>query len=187
MTVLQSCSGKVDIMPVRRNRWEKAFTLIELLCVVALLGLMMAVAVPVFKDIGQKRNLEIAARTLATDMRRCHQAAITTGRAHYIEFLIYYDVYHYRIGDGTNSKTKKVKFPEGISYRSTTIAEKNGIPRLTFQVDGAPINAGTVVLRNTDGNVLYIIVTPATSRVRISDKPPDHWDIHALPERVDRF
>ena len=175
------CQGKADLVSGNSRRKEAAFTLVELLCVVALLGMMTAIALPLFQDIGRKRNLEIAARTMATDMRRCQQAAILTGKEHYIEFLIYYDLYQYRINTVPKSKTEKVKFPEGVYYRSTTIANTNGIPRLSFGANGAPGSAGTVVLRNTKGDVLYVIVTPATGRVRISSEPPDHWEVKIIP------
>ena len=152
-------------------RQEHAFTLVELLCVLVLLGMITAIAMPALQDLSQKRNLDIAARTLATDMRRCQQAAITTGRAHYIEFLLYHDQYHYRIGDGINANRERVKFPEGVSYQSIKTADTSGIPRLTFSVDGAPGNVGTVALKNKAGDSIYVIITPATGRVRISEKP----------------
>lgn len=152
-------------------RQEQAYTLVELLCVLVLLGMIAAVAAPAIIDLSQKRNLDIAARTLATDMRRCQQAAITTGRMHYIEFLLYYDQYHYRISDGTNAQKERVKFPDGVSYQSIKTADTSGMPRLTFSVEGAPGNVGTVALKNKAGDSLYVIITPATGRVRISDKP----------------
>lgn len=167
--------GKVDLLSVNSRRKEAAYTLVELLCVVALLGMMTAIAMPLVQDMGRKRNLEIAARTMATDIRRCQQSAIFTGKEHYIEFLIFYDIYHYRINTVPKSKTERVKFPEGVYYQSTTIAHTNGIPRLSFGANGAPGSAGTVVLRSTAGEVIYVIVTPATGRVRISSDPPDHW------------
>ena len=164
----------------RKSR-EHAFTLVELICVVALLGMVMAIAMPVLKDIGRKRNLEIAARTLATDMRRCQQMAIATGIPYCIEFIFNFPGYNYRIKNCQTSSAERIKFPEGVDYRSTTFRVEGGFPRLRFKPNGAPNYGGTVVLCNHDGDVLYVIVTPATGRVRISADPPDHWDVHALP------
>lgn len=157
-------------------REERAFTLVELLCVVALIGLLTMIAMPAVQDVSRKRPLEIAARSLATDMRRCQQTAIVTGGGRCLEFLLYSNVYHYRIKNCSTSETEKISFPEGITYRSTTFPTSGGIPRLRFSPDGAPNAGGTVVLQNKRGDILYVIVTPATGRVRISDKPPDHWD-----------
>lgn len=159
---------------LKKNK-EAAFTLIELLCVISLLGLIMLIAMPALQGMGQKRNLQVAARTLTTDIRRCRQAAITTGREHYIDFLLEYDRYDYRINSVPAGKAEWVRFPEGVSYRSTTVGRFSGIPRLSFNPNGTPIRVGTVVLQNKGGDVLYVIVTPATGRVRIAEVPPEHW------------
>ena len=155
---------------------ERAFTLVELLCVVTLLGLLTMIAMPAVQDVASRRPLEIAARSLATDMRRCQQTAIVSGSGRCVEFLLYSTSYHYRIKNCSTSEIERISFPEGITYRSTTFPTSGGIPRLRFNPDGAPNAGGTVVLQNSPGNILYVIVTPATGRVRISDKPPDHWD-----------
>jgi prepilin-type N-terminal cleavage/methylation domain-containing protein len=155
---------------------ERAFTLVELLCVVALLGLLAMIAMPAVQDVGRRRPLEIAARSLATDMRRCQQTAIVSGSGRCLEFLLYSNIYHYRIKNCSTSETERISFPEGITYRSATFPTSGGIPRLRFNPDGAPNAGGTVVLQNKRGDILYVIITPATGRVRISDKPPDHWD-----------
>ena len=172
---------KVDLLSESRKSREHAFTMVELICVVALLGMVMAIAMPLLKDTGRKRNLEIAARTMATDMRRCQQMAVTTGIPYCIEFIFNFHGYSYRIKNCQTSETERIKFPEGVDYRSTTFRVDGGFPRLRFKPNGAPIYGGTVVLCNTADDVLYIIVTPATGRVRISAEPPDHWDLNALP------
>jgi prepilin-type N-terminal cleavage/methylation domain-containing protein len=155
---------------------ERAFTLVELLCVLALLGLLTMIAMPAVRDVSRKRPLEIAARSLTTDMRRCQQTAIVSGGGRCLEFLLYSNIYHYRIKNCNTSETERISFPEGITYRSTTFPTSGGIPRLRFNPDGAPNAGGTVVLQNSRGDILYVIVTPATGRVRVSDKPPDYWD-----------
>ncbi len=155
---------------------ERAFTLVELLCVLALLGMLAMIAMPAVNDMGRKRLLEIAARSLATDMRRCQQTAIVSGSGRCLEFLLYSSSYHYRIKNCSTSETERISFPEGITYHSITFPTSGGIPRLRFNPDGAPNAGGTVVLQNSRGDIIHVIVTPATGRVRISDKPPDHWD-----------
>ncbi|HSW35692.1 MAG TPA: GspH/FimT family pseudopilin [Candidatus Limnocylindrales bacterium] len=159
-------------MVSRRNN-ERAFTLVELLCVLTLLGMMMMVAIPAMFDAGEQRNLEIAARAMATDMRLAQQTAITTGAVRCINIRI--TVNDYRIGDCVSPNWVRVRMPEGVTIRSTTFPVTGGFPLLRFNRNGAPNIGGTVDLVNTAGEILYVIVTPATGRVRISDVPPEHW------------
>lgn len=149
---------------------ERGLTLVELLCLLALLGLIMAVAAPAVSSISDNRNLELAARGLASDLRRIQQKAITSGYEQRVEFRLF--VNDYRIRDLSSGERITVKLPEGISYRSANFPSGSGHPTLIFHRSGAPGQGGTVGLTNEKGDVLYIIVTPATGRVRISSSPP---------------
>ena len=149
---------------------EKGLTLVELLCVLALLGLILAVAVPAVSGISDNRNLELAARGLASDLRRTQQRAITSGYEQRVEFRLFMN--DYRIRDLGSGERVTIKLPEGINYRSVNFPSGSGHPTLVFHRSGAPGQGGTVGLTNESGDVLYVIVTPATGRVRISSSPP---------------
>ncbi len=153
-------------------REEYAYTLIELLCVVALLGIMIVIAVPAVHGLGQRNNLEIAARTMASEMRKAQQKAITAGCGQIIEFRFKDS---YRITDGKTEETYYVHLPEGIALRAVNFPMSDRVRYLRFNYNGAPSSGGTVTLINNSGAVLYVIVTPATGRVRISEEPPEHW------------
>lgn len=160
----------------KRLRNEYAFTLVELICVVALLALLLALASPVLADFGNNRNLEIAARSMATDFRKMQQKAITFGWSQLVEFrkdASGKDLY--RLKDAKTNKFETVRLPGDIKIQSVNFPLVGSIRTLMFQRSGAPNQGGTVVLENGAGIKLYVIVTPATGRVRISETPPENW------------
>ncbi len=152
---------------------NKGFTLVELLCVLMLIGMISLIAAPAVADMGRKRNLELAARAMAIDMRKAQQKAITAGWTQLIEMRT--TVNDYVIKDGKSSERRRVPLPEGVSYRSNNFPLVGGNRLLSFSRSGAPNSGGTVGLTNTAGDVIYVIVTPATGRVRISREPPSGW------------
>ncbi len=153
-------------------RSEKGFTLIELICLVMMLGIIIAIATPALADFGQKRNLDLAARAMVIDIRKTRQKAITTGWGQLIEMRTHADDYFLK--DGKTSEYELVKLPPGVSYRTNYFPLKDGYRVLSFGRSGAPNSGGTLSLTNSSGDVLYIIVTPATGRVRIDDKLPEN-------------
>ena len=68
-----------DGLPREAKEISPAFTVIELLCVLAILGLLAALAAPALAHWAAAGTLETAAHRLAQDMRRVQQAAITSG------------------------------------------------------------------------------------------------------------
>ncbi len=152
---------------------DQGFTLVELVCVVALLGLIALIAVPAVASVGSSRTLEIAARGLAMELRRAQQKAITTGSTQAIDLRIFSN--DYRVRDLVSGEAYTVKLAEGVTYCSTNFPVESGFPRISFYRSGAPSRGGTITLNGPRGKVSYIIITPATGRVRVSDQPPDNW------------
>ncbi len=160
----------------RTGTWpgpENAFTLVELLYVLALIGIIAVVAVPALHGLGQQHNLEIAARTMATEMRKAQQRAITAGCGQIIEFRLNNN--RYRIVDGKTNEFYIIDLPEGITYKDIVFPTFENIHYLRYNYNGSPSSGGTIALGNSAGDRLYVIVTPATGRVRISDNPPETW------------
>lgn len=107
------------------------------------------------------------------ELRRAQQKAITTGSTQAIDLRIYSN--DYRVRDLGSGEAYTVKLAEGITYRSVNFPVESGHPRISFYRSGAPNSGGTIVLNGPRDRVSYIIVTPATGRVRISDQPPENW------------
>jgi len=161
-------------MRASKIKQEYAFTLIELLCVIALLGMITMLATPAISNLGRSRDLESAARTLATDLRKAQHKAIMVGQNQRVNFR--YDINdnnQYTITDTSTGETEHLFFPEGITYRAVTFPIIERYRGVAFKYTGVTYPGGTVWLTNSAGDGLYVIVTPVTGRVRISDKSPD--------------
>lgn len=153
---------------VKGLKRERAYTLVELLCVLALLGLIVAIAAPVVGTTMDRYELEAAARALAMDMRKSQQKAITSGQVQRIEFRT--NASDYRLKDTATGEQVTVKLPEGISYSAVNFPrDSSGYPVLHFTRSGAPSRGGSVSLADRQDRQLHVIITPATGRVRISE------------------
>ena len=153
------------------NKHNFGYSMIELLFVLLLLGMVTAIVYPVVSSGNDKRQLEAAANAMAMDMRKMQQKAVTTSSTQFMEFRI--AVNDYRIRDSRDETRITTRLPEGIIYRSVTFPTTGGSYRqLSFNRSGAPNRGGTVGLENTKGDILYIIITPATGRIRVSESPP---------------
>ncbi len=146
---------------------KEGFTLLELIFVIILLGLLAAIALPVVSSVSGSRNLEIAAQGMAMEMRRAQQVAITTKAPQRIEVRVHNQ--DYRIRDLVTNEVITFQLPEGITFRSVNFPYDGWHYAITFYPTGAPSRGGTVGLTDTRDRVRYIIITPATGRVKIAD------------------
>lgn len=147
----------------------------ELLLVLAIIALLTAVATPALIGHMEERALELAAHAVAMDMRRAQQAAITSG---FTSEMRFYEFQHrYRMIDQASGESRMINLPAGITIHFLNFIFSRGTHNLNFLRTGAPNRGGTLCLRNRRGDLRYIIVTPATGRVRVSKSPPDHWEV----------
>jgi Tfp pilus assembly protein FimT len=129
---------------------------------------MLAVVIPLVGGLMERGRLEVAAWRLASDMRLAQQVAVTTEKQTRLEFR--WEAGDYRMFLPVEKTT--VKLPEGINYAMNNFPLEYGVRKLSFTPLGAPSRGGTVGFKNRRGGKLYVIITPATGRVRISPEPP---------------
>lgn len=150
---------------------EKGFTLLELLVVMAILGLLSMAVMPQMLPVLDRIRLQSDARDVAQALRAARQQAISTGKPAAVYIYPYASLY--RVQDGKN-----LPFREGVKCVDTSLAPaySDGPPACTFHPSGVPLpRAGTVVLANQRGEKAYIIVNPVVGRVRVSNSPPSSW------------
>lgn len=153
--------------PVRN---QKGFTLLELLAVLTIISLCAAVLWPNIPLLHGRLKLETTARALADDLRLIRQAAITGGEFCRIDFYRASQKYELRLP----GEKRTVYLPKGIDYGGVPTFQGEP-PSAHFNMLGHPGGGGTTSFKTQKGDKLYVIVTPVTGRVRISQEPPEHW------------
>lgn len=144
----------------------RGYTLVELMGVVAIAGLLMALAVPSYNNQLAKERLELTAAQLASDIRSLQQLALAEESSEY-KIAFYYNLNNYTVSKGINT-IKTVAMPTGIKLEATNFASST----LYINHGGLSTVGGTIILRDGKRSK-YVIVASITGRVRVSDRAPN--------------
>lgn len=144
-------------MPISNNPTRAGFSLIEMVIVLMILGIMSGVAAPRYTEAIAWRRCDLAARTLAADLRQAAIAAQQTSVPKTIEFDV--DGNTYTAIDLPRTYSAQQRSQLAITIVS---ADFGGVPRITFDIYGRPSAAGTVVLESADHQRTLTIDTNGT-------------------------
>ena len=151
----------------RSTNRTKGYTLIELMVVVGIIALLLGLSLNGLYNLIQWSKLNRAAAILSAELKNTQSRAFYEGVWYKIEFQPTYE--RYKIFKETELE-RKVQL-ENIDLFHTNFTDN----RVRFLPNGSPSMGGTVTLKNKRGEILYIIMTPVTARVRISPDPPENW------------
>jgi len=133
------------------------FTLIEVLLVVALIGLLAGVGLPVFSYIQSKNNLDITGYSLAQALRRAQMLA-QNGESE-ADWGVHIDPASKVITlfQGTNFASRSTEYDETVALAGSL--DVSGLNEIVFNaVSGEPALAGTVNLGMADGSTMQITI-----------------------------
>lgn len=152
---------------------ERAFTLAELLAVVAITGTLLLLVLPAVLGMLSGRSLYTTARQMAADIRTWQQRALAEQPELYtyeVQFNVAGETY---LLMRANTVVETRRLPVYLDLEATNFSGQV----LRFNARGAPLAGGTVTLREKlTGRRYYVIVAPVTGRVRVSPSPPSGWD-----------
>ena len=145
------------------GRKNKGFSMLELLLVVAILGIAAAIAVPRFTNANAQRDLDNAARQLVVDLRWTSQMAANSVDTVKVVF-VNTAPFGYRVVQGTAETVIKptYSFPATVLFPSPVSA-------ITYDVYGKPTGTAdvSVILQNTAGQTRTVNIDYLTGRVRM--------------------
>lgn len=149
-----------------------AFTLVEMLIVLAIVGMIMAISVPFTSGFGKGLRIKTATRAVAGIINVAKSNAVTFRK----NYSVVFDVKNsqYWIEDDTGRiYEKKYSLPGSIAFK---VEGEEGMDPVTFENDRVTFNAsgsaggvsGSVTLTDKQGDSKAISVAGATGKVAIN-------------------
>ena len=133
------------------------FTLIEMVMVLAIIGLIALVSLPVYQRIKPGLTLNSQARDIVSDLRYAQQLSVTEQ----INYSVIFDqaLNKYMIVNSASGATlKSQNINPMISINSITGLTADTV---TFNVTGAALESGDIILTSSNGNTKTIAIKPS--------------------------
>jgi prepilin-type N-terminal cleavage/methylation domain-containing protein len=154
-------------------RSSKGFSLIELIIVIAIFGIVLAIAASNFTAYRDNTNLREAARSISSDMLLVKQRAVSESRNYRIDFSEAANTYTIQqetapaSGIYSDLSTKPVGAGNTAIKISGTPSFSGGVSYVTFQPRGTCNPFGSMKLKNDRRPLVATITTQITGRVRV--------------------
>lgn len=149
-------------------RQNRAFTLIEVMVSLILIIMLIGLAMPLMANSLAHYQTVAAVRKLVSDIQYTQQLAIKTeDPMASFEIIFYPTQQQYIIKHGSKS-LRTEKFPAHVRLAGTNFGQSGTTQILTFNIQGNPVQAGTITVMNRRSGKVYLIrVAVLSGRVRV--------------------
>ena len=157
---------------------REGFTLIELVAVMAIIGIMAAMLVPKLPDVGGWR-MKSAARKMSMSISAVYSKAATSKLVYRLTVDMAENSYYVSLlnTDGEFEKkdimfAKETKLPDGLSFDSVQIPGQGKLTGGQAHIHFFPMGMAeysAVHIKGRGDAVMTLIVAPLTGRVEITD------------------
>jgi prepilin-type N-terminal cleavage/methylation domain-containing protein len=155
-----------------RRHGEAGFTVLELTCVMAMLGVLAAISVGGLRGWSQAREHAGTAAAIQSVLREAQQRAVTEGRATCVDFAVAAQTYTvYRATcESIDPSTRPVEGPLSTDAHHVRIADPAFGPSgsgsgVTFKPRGTASGGSVTVLRDGSATVYTVSVDALTGRI----------------------
>ena len=141
----------------RNNRAESGISLMELLIVIAIIGIISLIGLPVYKNISPNITLNASVRDMASDLRYAQQLTVTEQKMYSVRFNALDNSYYiFQVNSGAVVKSRNINSQVRISA-ITGLSSSTA----TFTVTGASVESGEISLVNTNNKTNIIEIKPS--------------------------
>lgn len=160
------------IKMISKTGRERAFTLVEMLVVLAIVGMIMAISIPFTSGFGKGLRIKTATRAVAGIMNVAKSNAVTFRKNYSVVFDVKKSQYWIEDSSGQIYE-KKYYLPGSIKFEVQGDKEADPVTfendRVVFNSSGAAEGAsGSVTLLDKQGDSRTISVTGATGKITIN-------------------
>lgn len=161
----------------------QAFTLVEAVLVVVIVGILAGIAVPRFTGFVTHQHIEAATRRIITDMALAQRRARITSTAQTVTFDLNADSYTLPgMADPDHpSEPYTVSISDGPYASTITSADFGGDTEVVFDGYGVPDSGGTIVVAAGECQKT-LTLNAQTGRVTVSEAAPEEPEEPLPPE-----
>lgn len=139
---------------------QAGYTLVELLLVLAVIGVVFLLVLPGINGLYQRYELDVASRLIVSDLRGAQMSAWAHGDLHEIWFNKFAPTY--RVWEDGKT-TGQIRLPERVGYRNGYL--ENGVSLMRYYPNGMAAGSGSIRLTNRLKERADLIVYPSSGTV----------------------